>query len=75
MDEWKIRYEDDKGFHVTDYMDEASARKFFNKKKDEKILKTLWCELCFSEEENDEIIVKDSFERKTTVVMGQKILI
>lgn len=75
MQEYKVRYQQLDGFHVSDWMYEKEARRFFNKLKNEKELVTVWAELCTYDEEHDEVVVVEDFERDVINLMGYDIIV
>lgn len=78
-EDYKVRYQRiDGATEVSDWYDRQSARRFFNRLKNEKVKVTWWAELVYSpiddDVELDEVIV-DDFERKVVEIIGHKLLV
>lgn len=76
-EEWKVRYCKKDIVKVTDWMTEQSARRYFNRLKNEKVLVTEWAELIYAsldEDAKDEEQVVDNFERRKIEIAGQTLL-
>lgn len=78
MEDYKVKYEDLYGFHVTEWMTYGKAKKFFNNLKGP-ILNTIWAELIYSpsDQQNfpDEEEVIDQFTYKVTDISDKKLII
>lgn len=76
--EYKVRWAGLDGFtHVSEWCDIIAARQQFNKLKNERIIRTVWAELCYASIEDngpDEVIVIESFEREVIELFGKKVV-
>lgn len=78
MEDYKVAYENKKGYHVTDWTTKQKALRKFNSLKNEKEINTIYAELIYSsidDNTEDEVVVIDSFERKVVSILGSKIII
>lgn len=82
-EDWKVKYEDEDGLHVTEWDTEDNARMFFSKLRNEEVLKTYWAELIHSPifDENghelpdmDDILV-ETFERPTALLLNSIVIL
>lgn len=77
--EYKVRFERiDGSFHCSEWDNEKGARKFFDGLKNEKVLYTVWAELCYASVDDDavdEVVVVDEFTRRIIEIMGKRLLV
>lgn len=77
MEDYKVRYEDLCGNHVTEFMTKKKALDIYNSKLKEKSLVTIWCDVEYWDinKPNDDAEIIKRFTRRTDLIFGKLVVL
>lgn len=75
MEDYKVRYKQDGVEKVTDWLTEAAAKRKYKQLKNEKVLITEWAELSMWDGSVENMVVVESFVRKSIELFGKTLLV
>lgn len=74
MEDYKVQYGQKGRIITTDWLDEKTARKMFDSLMSETVLITKWAELSVWSDEEDNMVVVKSFDRREMELLGSVML-